>query len=80
MTHPETERQFASVRAVLFDAYGTLVDITDKRAPFRQLLRIGERQGRCSSPADAWVLMTTSIGLRDAADLFRIRLTADESA
>jgi FMN phosphatase YigB (HAD superfamily) len=29
----------SEVRAVCFDAFGTLVEITDKRQPFRTLLR-----------------------------------------
>lgn len=29
------------IRAICFDAFGTLVEITDKRWPFRTLLRAG---------------------------------------
>jgi HAD superfamily hydrolase (TIGR01509 family) len=68
------------LEAVVFDVYGTLVEIGDKRAPFRQLLKHGERQGRPSTPSDATAIMATPLALRDAASLFGIALTANEAA
>ncbi len=65
----------AGVKAVLFDVYGTLVQITDKRAPFKQLLRLGEQQGRPATAADAVTLMSTPLTLREAADRLGIGLT-----
>lgn len=63
------------VKAILFDVYGTLVEIYDKRAPFRQLIQIGASQGRKPSVRDAGVLMGQPVGLQEAADLLGIRLT-----
>lgn len=65
----------SAVKAILFDVYGTLVEIRDKRAPFRQLIQIGVRQGRKPSPDDAALIMGRPLGLREAADLLGIRLT-----
>lgn len=76
----KNNRSLNAVKAVLFDAYGTLVEIRDKRAPFRQLLRIGEQQGRLVRPQDAATLMSSPLGLRDAAQLLGIRLAKDELA
>lgn len=80
MTNVENRIGFSSVKAVVFDAYGTLVEIGDRRAPFRQLLRIGELQGRQSTAADAAVLMSAPLSLLDAAELLGIHLTADVAA
>jgi HAD superfamily hydrolase (TIGR01493 family) len=64
-----------AVKAILFDVYGTLVEIDDKRAPFAQLIDIGTRQGRTPSDKDAGILMDRPVGLREAAELLGIRLT-----
>jgi HAD superfamily hydrolase (TIGR01549 family) len=68
------------VKAILFDVYGTLAEIGDKRAPFRRLLQIGARQGRQPGSEDARTLMAQPLGLRDAADLLGIRLSDAEHA
>lgn len=65
----------SAVKAILFDVYGTLVEICDKRAPFRQLIQIGANQGRKPSAEDAGILMGQPVGLQEAADLLGIRLT-----
>jgi HAD superfamily hydrolase (TIGR01493 family) len=65
----------SAVKVILFDVYGTLVDIDDKRAPFRQLIDIGAGQGRQPSDKDAALLMGQPVGLREAAELLGIRLT-----
>jgi HAD superfamily hydrolase (TIGR01549 family) len=80
MTHPCHSNQFNAVQAILFDAYGTLVDITAKRGPFRRLLQIGERQGRPSTAADAVTLMTTPMGIHEAAQRLGVQLTKEERA
>lgn len=64
-----------SVKAILFDVYGTLVEIRDKRAAFRQLIQIGRGQGRQPDVKDAALLMGRRIRLTEAADLLGIRLT-----
>jgi len=67
-----------SVEAVIFDVYGTLVEIQDKRRPFRQLLKIGEQQGRALQERDAKLLMSTPMGLQEAAELMGISLMPAE--
>lgn len=60
--------------AILFDVYGTLAEIGDKRAPFRQLLRLGEQQGRPIDTRDAATVMSLPLGLHEAAQQLGIRL------
>lgn len=72
--------RFDGVDAVVFDVYGTLVEITDKRAPFRRLLRIGEQQGRPVSVGDAAALMSASLNLYAAAAQLSIVLEPGQLA
>lgn len=72
--------RFDGVDAVVFDVYGTLVEITDKRAPFRRLLRIGEQQGRAVSVADAATLMSAPLNLHAAAAQLSIVLAPEQLA
>lgn len=48
----------AKIRAICFDAFGTVVEITDKRRPFRTLLR-------SEAEAAAKRVLTHKIGLKD---------------
>lgn len=64
--------------AAVFDAFGTVVRIQRKRHPFRRLLRIGAQQGRRPSGADLRRLMTSSLNLEDAAELFAISLSSQQ--
>lgn len=64
--------------AAIFDAFGTTVQIKCKRHPFRQLLRIGAKQGRKPHAADLHCLMTSSLGIEHAAELFDISLNAHQ--
>lgn len=66
------------IKAILFDVYGTLVEIRDKRAPFRRLLRIGASQGRRPEPGDAELIMGRPLGLLDAAALLGIEVSDAE--
>ncbi len=72
--------RFDSVDAVVFDVYGTLVEITDKRAPFRRLLRIGEQQGRPVGALDAATLMSAPLNLHAAAAQLSIVLAPEQLA
>jgi HAD superfamily hydrolase (TIGR01493 family) len=64
-----------AVKAIVFDVYGTLVEICDKRAPFRQLIKIGEQQGRKTRGNDARLIMGQPVSLLEAAELLGICLT-----
>lgn len=55
------------MRGVIFDAFGTLVQIHEGRHPFRQILKLGIEQGRRPRADDAKVLMTNPWGLAEAA-------------
>jgi HAD superfamily hydrolase (TIGR01493 family) len=68
------------IKAILFDVYGTLVEIRDKRAPFRRLLQIGAGRGRTSEPGDAHLIMGRPLSLLDAAALLGIELADAERA
>jgi hypothetical protein len=57
MTHSEHHYTASPIRAISFDANRILVEIAAKRARFRRVLQIGERQGRRSSSVDAVTLM-----------------------
>lgn len=65
-------------RAVVFDVYGTLASIGEKRMPFAKLLQIGEIKGRPRTSSDRHSLMTASFSLADAAAFLGIELTAAE--
>lgn len=64
------------IAAVIFDLFGTLVEIQNRQNPYKQLLRLGTQQGRLASPADMRWIMTQAGGIREIADRFGIKLTA----
>jgi hypothetical protein len=68
----------AKVRAVVFDVYGTIASINNKRSPFARLLQIGVTKGRAKTADDARTLMTQSWSLKGAADFLGIELTPAE--
>ncbi|WP_122323044.1 HAD family hydrolase [Pseudomonas amygdali] len=55
-------------KAVLLDAFGTILQINPGKHPYRQLLKEGLKNGRRSSPDDAKNLMRFNGGLSEAAD------------
>jgi HAD superfamily hydrolase (TIGR01549 family) len=62
----------------VFDVYGTIAHINDKRSPFAGLLALGQQRGRPKTDEDARTLMGHSLGLRDAAALLQIDLETGE--
>ncbi|WDM57713.1 HAD family hydrolase [Pseudomonas sp. NEEL19] len=62
--------------AVIFDAFGTLIEIQNRQNPYKWLLRIGSQQGRVTLPSDLRALMALNGGLREAAHLFGIKLSS----
>lgn len=62
------------ITAVIFDAFGTLIEILNRENPYKRLLRIGVQQGRVASPSDLRTVMALNGGLREAAHLFEIKL------
>lgn len=59
-------------KAVIFDAFGTLVQIHEGSHPYRQILKAGVRQGRRPKPDDSKQIMTRALSLQEAANYFGI--------
>jgi len=68
------------IKAVVFDVFGTLLQIGERRHPFRQLMQQLRLQGRQPKPGDARILMTQNLGLAGAAALFGAQLNQFELA
>ncbi len=66
------------IRAIVFDVYGTLASIGDKRRPFAKLIRLGETRGRARTNNDHHLLMSSPLSLREAADILGIKATPAE--
>lgn len=62
-------------KAVLLDAFGTILRIKSGTHPYRQLMLEGRRNGRRPRPDDARVLMTFNGGLAQVADHLGITIT-----
>lgn len=64
--------------AVIFDLFGTVLQIQNRQNPYRRLLRIGAQQGRVSSPGDLRLIMTRRGGIKEAAAALEIKLAPRE--
>lgn len=62
--------------AVIFDLFGTLLEIRNRQNPYRRLLHLGSQQGRAASPGDLRWIMTNTCGLQEAADFLGIKLSS----
>lgn len=62
------------IKFILFDAFGTLLQIPKGRHPYRQILKEGIRQGRRPKPDDLRHILTRNLSLTDAAELFGIKI------
>lgn len=65
------------IAAVIFDAFGTLAQITRPTHPYLQLLREGRLQGRKFRPDDMQTLMTHKLSISQAAVWFGIQVSPD---
>lgn len=65
-------KKLQGIKAVAFDLFGTLVEIGEKRRPYRQLMQHIASTGRTPQPGDAAILMSNNVGLAGAAQLFGI--------
>lgn len=63
--------------AVIFDAFGTLLDIKHRTHPYRMLLREAARQGRAPRADDLRSLMTWNCSIGEAAEQLGIRVSAE---
>lgn len=66
------------IRGVVFDAFGTLVRIEEGTHPYRQLLKIGRKNGRRPAPGDVHRIMRSPLGLFETAKAFGITIGATE--
>ncbi|MDQ9172459.1 HAD family hydrolase [Oxalobacteraceae bacterium R-40] len=64
------------ITAVVFDVYGTLVEIRDRRRPYARLLQWLAESGRVPRQSDARRLMSTACDLAGTARLFGVELSA----
>jgi len=62
-------------KVVIFDVFGTLVQIQNRRSPYLRLLKLARLQGRRPLPDDALQLMTLDMTLASAARHFGIKLS-----
>lgn len=69
--NPANQRRMSgvTVRAVVFDVYGTLLEIGSPTRPYRQLLKLLADEGHASLEDGAVKMMTTNGSLRQVADL-----------
>lgn len=56
-----------ALKAVVFDAFGTLVYIGERRSPYRLLMRWAQEHGRARRDGDADLVMSRSLDLCGAA-------------
>jgi hypothetical protein len=71
------EKQFFGIKALAFDVYGTLVHIGDPRRPYRRLLSALNQMGRAPREDDGARMMSTDVGLAEAAELLGMTLPGD---
>lgn len=64
------------IKAVVFDVYGTLVEIRDRRRPYARLLQWLAESGRVPRQNDAARLMSTACDVAGAAQLLGAELPA----
>lgn len=64
--------------AVIFDVFGTVISIEDRRNPHLQLLRLGREQGRRPRPGDAQMIMTHEVGWEELARCLDIRVSNEQ--
>ena len=60
---------------VIFDAFGTILQIKNAQHPYRQLMQIGIHQGRRPQPNDSQQIMCNAWGLRETAAAFSIEVS-----
>jgi FMN phosphatase YigB (HAD superfamily) len=63
--------------ALIFEAFGTLLDIKHRTHPYRMLLRDGARQGRTPRSEDLRSLMTWNCSISESADRLGVRVSAE---
>jgi FMN phosphatase YigB (HAD superfamily) len=63
------------ISGVVFDAFGTVVEIGTRTNPYRELLKHGRRQGMSLDPAALHIAMTTNLSFLELASHLSISLS-----
>lgn len=69
----------SDVRAVLFDVYGTLVEISNPVRPYRRLIQMAIDQGKPGVEVAATAFMTQRLTLRQAAQWLDLSLSESQA-
>ena len=64
----------SKISVIAFDAFGTLVDIGDKRAPYKKLMQWMMSQGRTPQSDDAAVIMSREASFEEVVARFGMTL------
>ncbi|OLU30665.1 HAD family hydrolase [Pseudomonas sp. PA27(2017)] len=64
--------------AVIFDVFGTVISIGERRNPHLQLLRLGRQQGRWPTPDDVKMIMTNEFGWEELARRLNICVSDEQ--
>lgn len=72
--------ELAGIKAIAFDAFGTLLQIGDRRGPYRRLQGLLQTHGRRPAPDDAVTMMTLDVGLSGLSMHFGCDLPASALA
>jgi len=62
--------------AIIFDAFGTVIQIKRRTHPYQMLLREGARKGRTPTAGDLHTVMTSNCSIAQLADLLGIQISA----
>jgi len=73
-----SEIDFGAVRAVAFDCFDTLLQITDKQHPYKALFSLITRKGRPISHEEQRAVMRKNVGLSATPGLFGVDVSAAE--
>lgn len=79
-SHVENDIQLTGIKAVVFDVFGTLVEIGEKRRPYVQLLKLLHAAGRPPQSDDGTRIMSNNVGLAGAIQLFEWELPVSSIA
>lgn len=71
------ERILHPIRAIVFDAFGTLLQLGEQRHPYRRLLNQAAKAGRTPQPNDAVRVMSMDSDIRGVADWLGVSLTTE---
>lgn len=77
---PSPIPELRGVRAVVFDAFGTLVQIAEKRRPYLQLHQQLTARGRVPQPDDIARIMSANVGLAGVPGLLGVELPCSDIA